>query len=107
MIRGIWIGVGLTLVVETTLLCIIIFWRQITSFLKWLFSPFMYPKISLYLIKIGINPWASKISVIALLPDEQFDGWLNILNEKQQKIWKKIRKDFQKYEKYTKKGENL
>ena len=64
--------------------------------LKSVFTPFYYYKISIFLIKKGFNPWKTKIDTIATLPNEQFQEWLNLLNDEEQNKWKRIRKNFEK-----------
>ena len=91
MIKGILIGIGLTLIIE---FIIINFGTIIIDKIEWFFNPILHPKVSLYLIKININPWHATISKIATLPDDQFTDWLNLLDDKHQQIWKKIRNNY-------------
>lgn len=92
MIKGILIGVNITLGIEFLIVLCIYFYKEIIEKFSWMFSPFFHPIASFYLITIGLNPWHLSISKILSLSDEQFNGWLNVLNEKNKKRWETLRK---------------
>jgi len=92
MIKGILIGVGITLGVEGLIALYVFFNEIINEKISWLFDPLLHPFVSCYCIKIGINPWKCSIRKILELDDEKFNGWLNVLNQKDRKAWEIRRK---------------
>ena len=82
MIKGILIGVGITLGVEALIALYVYFNEIINEKFLWLFSPLWHPFSAFYLIKIGLNPWNISVSKILNLNDEQFEGWLKVLDKK-------------------------
>ena len=92
MIKGILIGVSITLGVEALIALCVFFHEEIEEKFLWLFSPLWHPFSAFYIIKVGLNPWKLSVSKILDLNDEQFESWLKFLNKKDREAWIKIRK---------------
>lgn len=88
MIKGILIGIGLTLGIEILMILYIYFNEVINQKISWLFSPIFHPFVAFYLVKIGLNPWKLSINKILSLNDEQFEGWLKVIGKKHREDWK-------------------
>ena len=91
MIKGILIGIGITLGIEILITLCICFHKEIKQKILWIFSPFFHPFVAFYLVKIGLSPWELSINKILNLNDEQFEGWLKVISKKHKEHWKMLR----------------
>lgn len=91
MIKGILIGIGLTLGIEILIIFYVTFNEVINQKISWLFSPLFHPFVAFYLVKIGLSPWKLSINKILNLDDEQFEGWLKVISKKHKEHWKILR----------------
>jgi hypothetical protein len=91
MIKGILIGVGITLGVEALIALCVFFHEEIEEKFSWIFSPFFHPISALYIISVGLCPWKLSVSKILNLNDEQFEGWLKVLKKEDRKAWVELR----------------
>lgn len=92
MIKEILIGIGITLGVEALIALCVFFHEEISEKFSWLFSPFFHPISALYIISVGLCPWKLSVNKVLNLNDEQFEGWLKVLNKENREAWIELRK---------------